>query len=109
LIAGTISGFLTAVVGVVGRRPQTPYAGKKRGADIEPDVRATSKIRIGNRGVRGTAQLSTGQVRGRDEITAAIRGFTPAQWGRLKKVAGRYAQKAAMPSEVLLQEAFARA
>jgi RNA polymerase sigma-70 factor (ECF subfamily) len=53
--------------------------------------------------------LSTGQVRSRDEITAAIRGFTAAQWGRLKKVAGRYAQKAAMPAEDLLQEAFARA
>lgn len=53
--------------------------------------------------------MSTGQVRSRDEIIAAMRGFSPADWGRLEKVAGRYARKASMPADHLLQETYLRA
>jgi DNA-directed RNA polymerase specialized sigma24 family protein len=52
--------------------------------------------------------LSVGiAVRTKDEIADAIRSFTPAQWGRLRKVAQIYSY--AMESKDLLQEAFARA
>jgi DNA-directed RNA polymerase specialized sigma24 family protein len=52
-------------------------------------------------------------VRSSDEIVAAIRGFTDAQWARLRMVAEKYARKyarlCALEAEELLQEAFCRA
>ncbi|MCZ8170882.1 MAG: hypothetical protein O9272_03985 [Brevundimonas sp.] len=42
------------------------------------------------------------------EIVEAIRGLSPADWVRLKKVAAYYARPA-VPAQDLLQEAFARA
>ena len=46
-------------------------------------------------------------ARSKDEIAAAIRSFTPAQWARLRKVAQSYSY--ALDAEDLLQEAFSRA
>ena len=49
-------------------------------------------------------------VRTRAEIASAIRAFTPAEWVRLRKVAGYYAALGRlMEAEDLLQEAFRRA
>jgi len=48
-------------------------------------------------------------IRSRDEIASAIRGLTPAQWARLRKVANRYAFGRPIEPNDLLQEAFARA
>ena len=51
----------------------------------------------------------TEPVRTRAEIAAAIRALSPAQWARLRKVAGYYALGRLMEAEDLLQEAFRRA
>jgi DNA-directed RNA polymerase specialized sigma24 family protein len=48
-------------------------------------------------------------VRTRAEIASAIRIFTPAQWGRLRRTADFYALCSPMEAEDLLQEAFRRA
>ena len=55
--------------------------------------------------------MITGQAaaRSRDEIVAAIQGFSAADWARLKKVARRFAAGRPIEPEDLLQEAFARA
>jgi DNA-directed RNA polymerase specialized sigma24 family protein len=51
----------------------------------------------------------TEPVRTRAEIAAAIRALSPAQWARLRKVAGYYALGRLMEAEDLLQEGFRRA
>lgn len=48
-------------------------------------------------------------TRSRDDITLAIRAFTPADWARLKLVARKYAFRRAMEADDLLQEAMLRA
>jgi DNA-directed RNA polymerase specialized sigma24 family protein len=48
-------------------------------------------------------------VRTRAETAAAIRALSPAQWARLRKVAGLFAFGRLMEAEDLLQEAFRRA
>jgi DNA-directed RNA polymerase specialized sigma24 family protein len=49
-------------------------------------------------------------VRTRAEIAAAIRGLSPAQWARLRAIAGHYrALGCPMEAKDLLQEAFRRA
>lgn len=48
-------------------------------------------------------------TRSRDEVAAAIRAFTPADWARLKRVAAKYAFARPISSEDLIQEAFMRA
>lgn len=48
-------------------------------------------------------------VRSREEIEAAIRGFTDAEWVRLRLVAKKYAGRFHMKDDDLLQEAFRRA
>ena len=48
-------------------------------------------------------------VRSSDEIAAAIRAFTDAQWIRLRKVAEKYAWLCPFEADDLLQEAFCRA
>lgn len=56
--------------------------------------------------------MSLGQaaaIRSRDEIAAAIRAFTPADWARLKRVAAKYAFARPISPDDLLQEAFLRA
>ena len=50
-----------------------------------------------------------GPVRSSDEIAAAIRAFTDAQWARLRKVAEKYAWLCSFDADDLLQEAFCRA
>jgi RNA polymerase sigma-70 factor (ECF subfamily) len=47
--------------------------------------------------------------RSRDEVANAIRGLTPVQWARLKKVANRLAFQRPVEAEDLLQMAFASA
>lgn len=51
----------------------------------------------------------TEPVRTRAEIASAIRALSPAQWTRLRKVAGYYALGRLMEAEDLLQEGFRRA
>ncbi len=52
----------------------------------------------------------TEPVRTRAEIAAAIRAFSPAQWARLRAIAGHYhALGCPMEAKDLLQEAFRRA
>jgi RNA polymerase sigma-70 factor (ECF subfamily) len=51
----------------------------------------------------------TEPVRTRAEIAAAIRALSPAQWTRLRKVAGYYALGRLIEAEDLLQEGFRRA
>ena len=56
--------------------------------------------------------MSLGQAastRSRDEIAAAIRAFTPADWARLKRVAAKYAFARPVSPDDLIQEAFLRA
>lgn len=48
-------------------------------------------------------------TRSRDEVAAAIRAFTPADWARLKRVAAKYAFARPISPEDLIQEAFMRA
>jgi DNA-directed RNA polymerase specialized sigma24 family protein len=48
-------------------------------------------------------------TRSRDEVAAAIRAFTPADWARLKRVAAKYAFARPISPEDLIQEAFLRA
>ena len=48
-------------------------------------------------------------VRSRDEIAAAIRALTPAQWIRLRKASGYFAWVYDLSGEDLLQDAFCRA
>jgi DNA-directed RNA polymerase specialized sigma24 family protein len=48
-------------------------------------------------------------VRSREEIEAAVRGFTDAEWIRLRLVAKKYAGRFHMRDDDLLQEAFRRA
>jgi len=48
-------------------------------------------------------------TRSRDEVAAAIRAFTPADWARLKRVAAKYAFARPVSPEDLMQEAFMRA
>ena len=50
----------------------------------------------------------TAATRSHDEIANAIRAFTPAEWARLRRVAGYYARPQ-IGAKDLLQEAFARA
>jgi hypothetical protein len=53
--------------------------------------------------------IDTTALRTRDELADAIRGFSEADWGRLRKVAAAYARGRLIEADDLLQETFRRA
>ena len=65
--------------------------------------------RIGERkGTEGVSLQEAASAKSRAEIVEAIRGLSPTDWVRLKKVAAYYARPA-IPAQDLLQEALVRA